>query len=60
MEEDRLETNLGLLADQDLTPETEVVVKQPRRRFVGRRTEEQANKPDNDNNDVESSTTIQG
>ena len=62
MEEDRLETNLGPTADQDLLPEPEVVAKQPKRRFVGRKAaDELAQKAGSSKtNDVESSSSIQG
>jgi 2-(3-amino-3-carboxypropyl)histidine synthase len=62
MEADRLETNLGPTADQDLVPEPEASVKQPKRRFVGRKTADQLSQKSGDaiSNDVESSTAIQG
>jgi hypothetical protein len=41
MEEDRLETNLGPLVEEDLQPDLKPSPRQPRRRFVGRKAAEQ-------------------
>jgi 2-(3-amino-3-carboxypropyl)histidine synthase len=62
MEEDRLETNLGPTAENDIVPEVKPETKQPRRRFVGRRTAQQL-KEESSNQaapDVESSSSLQG
>ena len=62
MEEDRLETNLGPTADNDIVPEVQLEPRQPRRRFVGRRTAEQLKDESTDQVyvDVESGSSLQG
>jgi hypothetical protein len=62
MEEDRLATNLGPTADFDIIPEPQVVTKQPKRRFVGRKAaEELAQKASGESKtDAEASTSIEG
>jgi 2-(3-amino-3-carboxypropyl)histidine synthase len=60
MEEDRLETNLGLTADQEIVPEPETITKQPKRRFVGRKAAEAQKAASGKVDDIESSTAIQG
>jgi hypothetical protein len=61
MESDRIETNLGPILDQDLEPEQETVPKQPKRRFVGRKTADQySQKVDKNGGIEESSSSLQG
>jgi 2-(3-amino-3-carboxypropyl)histidine synthase len=62
MEEDRLETNLGPTADDNLAPESQAQKKQPKRRFVGRRTAEQLKETSEarSGGDVEGSSLLQG
>jgi len=60
MEEDRLATNLGLTADQDVVPELDLTPKKPKRRFVGRRTVDAAAQSTTPNPSIEDSGTIQG
>ena len=61
MESDRLETNLGPTAEYDVIPEIQPETKQPRRRFVGRRTAQQLNEEQGkqDVGDVEAGTSLQ-
>lgn len=60
MEEDRLATNLGLTADQDVIPELDITLKKPKRRFVGRRTVDATTQNKTPNPSIEESGTIQG
>jgi 2-(3-amino-3-carboxypropyl)histidine synthase len=61
MEEDRLETNLGPTAEDDLSPEISAALKQPKRRFVGRKTaEQQAGKAGPESSIEQSSSALQG
>jgi 2-(3-amino-3-carboxypropyl)histidine synthase len=62
MEEDRLETNLGPTADNDIVPEAQPETKSPRRRFVGRRTAERRKEESTEQAtiDVESGSSLQG
>jgi 2-(3-amino-3-carboxypropyl)histidine synthase len=61
MEEDRNETNLGPTADQDIVPELTQAPKEPRRRFVGRKTAAKAQEELGENNtNIESSSQVQG
>lgn len=62
METDRIETNLGATADQEVPLEPHSEVKQPKRRFVGRRTAQQIKQNGTNPNteDVESTSIIQG
>lgn len=61
MEEDRAATNLGPLEDDGLVGEPPVVPKQPKRRFVGRKTAENAASPPADPNaNIEDSSALQG
>ena len=61
MEQDRSETNLGATANSDPEAPGQTTTKQPKRRFVGRRTaaEEAAQKPDS-NKTIEDAEAIQG
>jgi hypothetical protein len=61
METDRIETNLGATADQEVPAEPQPEAKQPRRRFVGRRTAQQLVQAGaiSATEDVESSSIIQ-
>lgn len=58
MEQDRLETNLG--PAQEVAQETPVVAKVPKKRFVGRRTAEKAEKDGAVAGSIEDSGAIQG
>lgn len=61
MEEDRIATNLGPGTNEDVQSEVIVPVKQPKRRFVGRRTADQAAAQSNGANEsIEDSGAIQG
>lgn len=61
MEEDRAATNLGPEVDKDISEKPTAAPKQPRRRFVGRKTAESANEQQADPNaNIEDSSAIQG
>lgn len=61
MEEDRIATNLGPETNGDVQSEVVVPTKQPKRRFVGRRTADQAAAQSNGaNGSIEDSGAIQG
>jgi 2-(3-amino-3-carboxypropyl)histidine synthase len=61
MEDDRAATNLGPEADQGMPEEAVPVQKQPRRRFVGRKTAEKTSDQQADPNaNIEDSSAIQG
>jgi 2-(3-amino-3-carboxypropyl)histidine synthase len=61
MEDDRAATNLGPETDQDMPEEAAPVQKQPRRRFVGRKTAEKTGEQQADPNaNIEDSSAIQG
>ena len=61
MEDDRAATNLGLEADQGMPEEAVPVQKQPRRRFVGRKTADKSSEQQADPNaNIEDSSAIQG
>jgi 2-(3-amino-3-carboxypropyl)histidine synthase len=63
MEEDRVEVDLGIAADLEEAHIAEKAIKQPKRRFVGRRTAaEAATKSTNGQNgqSIEDSGAIQG
>jgi 2-(3-amino-3-carboxypropyl)histidine synthase len=61
MEEDRAATNLGPEADQGMPEEAAPLQKQPKRRFVGRKTAEKAGEQQADPNaNIEDSSAIQG
>jgi 2-(3-amino-3-carboxypropyl)histidine synthase len=61
MEEDRAAANLGPEADQGMPEEAAPVQKQPKRRFVGRKTAEKAGEQQADPNaNIEDSSAIQG
>ncbi|KAF2277685.1 uncharacterized protein EI97DRAFT_396673 [Westerdykella ornata] len=60
MEEDRAATNLGPSAEDGLVGEPPVVPRQPKRRFVGRKTAEKATtSPTDPNTNIEDSTAVQ-
>ncbi|KAF2116700.1 putative diphthamide synthesis protein-domain-containing protein [Lophiotrema nucula] len=60
MEEDRAATNLGPSTEDGLSEEPAVVTKQPKRRFVGRKTAEKvAASPADPNANIEDSSAIQ-
>lgn len=61
MEDDRAATNLGPEVDQGMREEPLPVPKQPKRRFVGRKTAEKASgQPEDPNAAIEDSSAIQG
>jgi hypothetical protein len=61
MEEDRLATNLGPDFDEGMVEEPAPVSKQPKRRFVGRKTAEKSSEqPADPNANIEDSSAIQG
>jgi hypothetical protein len=61
MEEDRAATNLGPLVDDALREDPVAPPKQPKRRFVGKRTAEKAaGKTSDPNANIEDSSAIQG
>jgi hypothetical protein len=60
MEEDRLATNLGPTADQNVIPEPDPTLKKPKRRFVGRRTADATARNTTPNPSIEESGAIQG
>lgn len=60
MEEDRLATNLGPTADEDVVPEPEASPRRPKRRFVGRRAADAAAQTKTPSENIEDSGAIQG
>jgi 2-(3-amino-3-carboxypropyl)histidine synthase len=61
MEEDRAATNLGPEEEKGIPEEPTVVTKQPKRRFVGRKTAEKAGEQRAyPNANIEDSSAIQG
>lgn len=61
MEEDRAATNLGPLVEDGLREEPAAPTRQPKRRFVGKRTAEKvAGKTADPNANIEESSAIQG
>lgn len=61
MEEDRAATNLGPEVEEGISEEPAVVPKQPRRRFVGKKTAGAASEQQSDpNTNIEDSSAIQG
>lgn len=61
MEEDRVATNLGPEVDEGMVEEPAAVPKQPKRRFVGRKTAEKSSEqPADPNANIEDSSAIQG
>jgi 2-(3-amino-3-carboxypropyl)histidine synthase len=61
MEDDRAATNLGPELDEGIAEEPAAAPKQPRRRFVGRKTVEKAGEQQADPNaNIEDSSAIQG
>lgn len=61
MEEDRAATNLGPGVDEEIIQEQVAVPKQPKRRFVGRKTTEKSGEQQADPNaNIEDSSAIQG
>jgi 2-(3-amino-3-carboxypropyl)histidine synthase len=60
MEDDRIATNLGPEMNGDVESEVVTPAKQPKRRFVGRRTAEQAAQSNGTNGSIEDSGAIQG
>jgi 2-(3-amino-3-carboxypropyl)histidine synthase len=59
MEEDRAQVGLGATVDIEERQEEAAALRQPKKRFVGRRQADAASKNTNDGN-AESSGTIQG
>lgn len=61
MEEDRLATNLGPELDAEIAEEPAAVPRQPKRRFVGRKTADKSSEqPADPNANIEDSSAIQG
>jgi hypothetical protein len=62
MEDDRAATNLGPSTEDGMTEEPAQVPRQPKRRFVGRKTAEVAGRPapTDPNANIEDSSAIQG
>ncbi|KAJ8115784.1 hypothetical protein OPT61_g2635 [Boeremia exigua] len=61
MEEDREATNLGPEVDEGMAEEPVAVPRQPKRRFVGRKTvEKSGDQPADPNANIEDSSAIQG
>ena len=60
MEEDRAATNLGPTAEDEFNNEVPAAPKQPKRRFVGRKTAERATGKTDPNANIEDSGAIQG
>lgn len=61
MEEDRAQVDLGIAADIEAAETPEPVARQPKKRFVGRRTAAEATSRSSPNNDsIEDSKAIQG
>jgi 2-(3-amino-3-carboxypropyl)histidine synthase len=61
MEEDRAATKLGPSTEDGIPEEPTPVQRQPKRRFVGRRTAEKAaDAPKDPNANIEDSSAIQG
>jgi 2-(3-amino-3-carboxypropyl)histidine synthase len=61
MEEDRNETNLGPTDEQDVVPELVQTKKEPRKRFVGRKSAAKAQEEfEKDGTSIESSSGLQG
>ena len=60
MEQDRAVTNLGPTAEDEFSSEAPAVPKQPKRRFVGRKTAERAAGKMDPNANIEDSGAIQG
>jgi len=61
MEEDRAQVDLGIAADIEESQRTQNVMKQPKKRFVGRRTAaEAAAKSSTANGSIEETGQIQG
>ena len=61
MEDDRAATNLGPEVEEVIPEEPVTIPKQPRRRFVGRKTAEKTSEQQGDPNaNIEDSSAIQG
>lgn len=62
MEDDRAATNLGPEVEEGISEEPVTVQKQPKRRFVGRRTADKTGQPQptDPNANIEDSSAIQG
>jgi 2-(3-amino-3-carboxypropyl)histidine synthase len=60
MEDDRAATNLGPSVDEAMSEEPVAIPRQPKRRFVGRKTAEAASKSADPNANIEDSSAIQG
>jgi 2-(3-amino-3-carboxypropyl)histidine synthase len=61
MEDDRAATNLGPDVEENISEEPSVAAKQPRRRFVGRKTADKGDEQQADPNaNIEDSSAIQG
>lgn len=60
MEDDRAEVDLGIAADIEASQAPEPVVKQPKKRFVGRRTAAEASSKNSTGSAIEDAGAIQG
>jgi 2-(3-amino-3-carboxypropyl)histidine synthase len=61
MEDDRAATNLGPMPEDEMNEEAVPIQKQPKRRFVGRKTGDKvAEKSMDPNANIEDSSAIQG
>lgn len=60
MEDDRAEVDLGIAADIEASQAPEPVVRQPKKRFVGRRTATEASSKSGAGNSIEDAGAIQG
>lgn len=60
MEDDRAQVDLGIAVDIEEKEEEAAALKQPRKRFVGRRQAEEAASKNKSDRNIESSGTIQG
>lgn len=60
MEDDRAQTNLGPGVEDEVPEDIPAVTKQPKRRFVGRKTATDVNNRIDPNTNIEDSSAIQG
>lgn len=60
MEDDRAEVDLGIAADIEEKQEEAATLRQPKKRFVGRRQAAEAASKNNVGGSIESSSAIQG
>jgi 2-(3-amino-3-carboxypropyl)histidine synthase len=60
MEDDRAQVDLGVAADIEEREEEAAALRQPKKRFVGRRQAEEAASRNNANGSIESSGAVKG